>query len=117
VLQWCVDPFDIVVLWVRRGAESPLYVLLPVVVFLLVAEKADYPSSPGSWFTQFINLVSESNLGIGSGLGSCTSVVQPGKPFDLDGRRVILVDTPGFDDTTRSDVDILNTIALFFATL
>ena len=33
--------------------------------------------------------------------------------FDLDGRRVVLVDTPGFDDTTLSDKDVLTTIAAF----
>jgi hypothetical protein len=66
--------------------------------------------------TQFINLVSGSNLGIGSELESCTKIVQPGNPFILDGRRVVLVDTPGFDDTTRSDIDVLNMIAVFLAT-
>jgi hypothetical protein len=73
--------------------------------------KAYYP-----WFAQFINLVSGSNLDVGNGLASCTNAVKPGNPFNLDGRRVILVDTPGFDDTTRSDIDVLNTIALFLAT-
>jgi len=65
---------------------------------------------------QFINLVSPSNLDVGDGLRSCTSVVQPGKPFDLDGRRVFFIDTPGFDDTARSDIDVLNMIATFLAT-
>ena len=62
---------------------------------------------------QFINLVSGSDLGVGEGLESCTNAVQPGKPFDLDGRKVVLIDTPGFDDTLRSDIDILNAIATF----
>jgi GTPase SAR1 family protein len=30
---------------------------------------------------------------------------------DIDGKEVILLDTPGFDDTNRSDADILNSIA------
>jgi len=68
-------------------------------------------------FTQFVNLVSGSNLGVGDELESCTNIVQPGKPFNLDGRSVVLIDTPGFDDTMRSDVDVLNTIATFLATL
>jgi len=34
-------------------------------------------------------------------------------PFNLDGRRVVLFDTPGFDDTTQSDADVLRTIAAF----
>ncbi|KAJ2935050.1 hypothetical protein H1R20_g2003, partial [Candolleomyces eurysporus] len=33
--------------------------------------------------------------------------------FDIDGRKVVLVDTPGFDDTTKSDSDILKLIADF----
>ena len=65
---------------------------------------------------QFINLVSGSELRVGAGLESCTSTVQAGKPFDVDGRRVVLVDTPGFDDTNRSDTDTLNTITLFLST-
>lgn len=65
---------------------------------------------------QFVNLASGSELGISAGLESCTSTVQGGDAFDLDGRRVVLVDTPGFDDTSRSDTDVLNTIALFLST-
>jgi len=65
---------------------------------------------------QFINLVSGSNLSVGKGLRSCTSIVQPAGAFNLDGRRVILIDTPGFDDTTRSDADVLKMIAAFLAT-
>ena len=38
------------------------------------------------------------------------------KPFELDGRMVVLIDTPGFDDTTKSDADVLRMIALFLAT-
>jgi hypothetical protein len=82
----------------------------------LIVEKAYYPSLYRPWFTQFINLISGSNLDVGNGLVSCTNVIQPGNPFDLDGRRVVLIDTPGFDDTTQSDIDVLNTIALFLAT-
>lgn len=36
--------------------------------------------------------------------------------FDHNGRKVHLIDTPGFDDTTRSDVDILMEVASFLAT-
>ena len=34
-------------------------------------------------------------------------------PFNFDGRRVVLIDTPGFDDTTQSDTDVLRTITAF----
>jgi len=67
----------------------------------------------GSGKTTFINLIGGSNLEVGRGLRSCTSAVQFGGTFDLDDRRVALIDTPGFDDTTLSDTDILNTIATF----
>jgi hypothetical protein len=36
--------------------------------------------------------------------------------FCLGGRRVVLIDTPGFDDTTRSDTDVLKFIAAFLET-
>ena len=36
--------------------------------------------------------------------------------FNLDGRRVVLIDTPGFDDTTQSDTDVLKMIAAFLET-
>jgi len=49
-------------------------------------------------------------------LGSCTAEVQLAEEFKLDGRRVALIDTPGFDDTTKSDTDILRNIATFLAT-
>lgn len=37
------------------------------------------------------------------------------RPFLIDGRKVILVDTPGFDDTEKSDADILKLIADFLS--
>ena len=49
-------------------------------------------------------------------LESCTSEVQLADEFVLDGRAVILIDTPGFDDTNKSDTDILKLIAAFLAT-
>ncbi|KAF8972235.1 P-loop containing nucleoside triphosphate hydrolase protein [Flammula alnicola] len=70
----------------------------------------------GSGKTTFINLASGSNLRIGRGLQSCTSIVQVAQPFELEGRSVTLIDTPGFDDTTKSDSDILRMIAAFLAT-
>ena len=66
--------------------------------------------------SQFINLISGSNLGVGKGLRSCTGAVQVAGSFNLDGRRVVLIDTPGFDDTVRSDTDVLKMIAAFLAT-
>lgn len=67
----------------------------------------------GSGKTTFINLASGSNLRVGPGLDSCTETVQTSKPFDLNGRRAILVDTPGFDDTSKSDGDVLREITRY----
>lgn len=69
----------------------------------------------GSGKSTFVNLVSGSDLRVGKGLRSCTSIVQFSKPFNLDGRSVVMIDTPGFDDTTRSDTDVLKMIAAFLA--
>ena len=49
------------------------------------------------------------------GLESCTAEVQLATKFTLDGRPVVLIDTPGFDDTTKSDTEILKMIAFFLA--
>ncbi|KAF7357262.1 p-loop containing nucleoside triphosphate hydrolase protein [Mycena sanguinolenta] len=64
---------------------------------------------------QLINLISGANLLVGHTIKSCTSAAQSTPPFQFDGRRVTLIDTPGLDDTTRSDTDILNRITLFLA--
>ena len=65
---------------------------------------------------QFINLASGSDLRIGMNLESCTAEVKLADKFILDGRTVTLIDTPGFDDTSKSDTDILKMIAAYLAT-
>lgn len=64
---------------------------------------------------QFINLASGSQLRVGISLKSCTAEVQVANEFTLDGRQVVLIDTPGFDDTNVSDAEILEKIAAFLA--
>ncbi|KAJ2924778.1 hypothetical protein H1R20_g12311, partial [Candolleomyces eurysporus] len=54
-----------------------------------------------------------SHTRINSGLRFCTNLVKVAPPFMLDGRSVTLIDTPGFDDATKSDTEILRMIALF----
>ncbi|KAF9444021.1 kinase-like protein [Macrolepiota fuliginosa MF-IS2] len=49
--------------------------------------------------------------GVGHGLGSCTSKVTGMRVTFSDGISVVLVDTPGFDDTHLSDLDVLRTVA------
>ena len=66
---------------------------------------------------QFINMASNSCLRVGMGLESCTAGVQLSDEFTLDGRPVILIDTPGFSDTDMSDTDVLKLIATYLATM
>ncbi|TDL23891.1 P-loop containing nucleoside triphosphate hydrolase protein [Rickenella mellea] len=70
----------------------------------------------GSGKTSFINMASRSDLRVGSGLRSCTMDIQVAEEFELDGCNVTIIDTPGFDDTTRTDTDILKLIAAFLST-
>ena len=59
---------------------------------------------------------SGSNLPTGMHLRSCTAEVQVANEFTLDGERVLLVETPGFDDTYKSDTEVLKLIAASLAT-
>ena len=60
-----------------------------------------------------MNQVSKSHLEVGDDLESCTSEIQVSEEFILDGRRVVLIDTPGFDDTHKTGMDVLKSIAAF----
>lgn len=62
--------------------------------------------------TQFINRVCGSDFRVGTGLLSCTDHVQIAECV-LAHQMVTLIDTPGFDDTYKSQADILNDIASF----
>jgi hypothetical protein len=59
-------------------------------------------------------LASGSNLPIGTNLGSQTPGIQHADEFILNGRRVMLIDTPGSDDLIGTD--ILKSIEQFLAT-
>ncbi|KAG8758461.1 hypothetical protein FRC14_008150 [Serendipita sp. 396] len=65
--------------------------------------------------TTFINCVARrGDRGVGHDIESCTAEVALIKVEDpIQNRKVVLVDTPGFDDTYRSDIDILTDIATF----
>ncbi|KAI0080925.1 hypothetical protein K474DRAFT_1768932 [Panus rudis PR-1116 ss-1] len=71
----------------------------------------------GTGKSSFINLVSGGNLEVGTGLLSCTQGVEVSPLFEMEGRRIILIDTPGFDDTQLSDTEILTTISLFLSAM
>ncbi|KAI0950845.1 hypothetical protein AcW1_008042 [Taiwanofungus camphoratus] len=66
----------------------------------------------GAGKTTFINRVCGSDLRVGTGLLSCTDHVQIAECV-LAHQMVTLIDTPGFDDTYKSQADILNDIASF----
>jgi predicted GTPase len=64
--------------------------------------------------SQFVNRASGSDLqAVGRGLKSCTTEVKSTPAFFVNQRRVMLLDTPGFDDTDKSDFDILEEIAKY----
>lgn len=65
---------------------------------------------------QFINLASNSKLKVGGDLFSCTEEIQISETFQLaDGSSVTLIDTPGFDDTERSQASVLKQISGFMS--
>ena len=63
-------------------------------------------------YFKFINLATQSDTKLkeSGDEESCTSTVDPAPPFEHDGRRVILYDTPGFDDSHKSDTEVLKII-------
>ncbi|KAJ6562430.1 P-loop containing nucleoside triphosphate hydrolase protein, partial [Mycena capillaripes] len=66
----------------------------------------------GTGKTTFINLAGRSQYIVGHGLESCTENIQSHQ-FIVDDCGVTLIDMPGFDDTNRSDAEILKMIADF----
>jgi predicted GTPase len=73
-----------------------------------------WPNSRGTisltLVAKFVNTVSGDSLQTSDRLGSCTAEVQLSKPFMVNGRTVRLVDTPGFNDSTRSDTEVLGVV-------
>ncbi|KAK1232373.1 hypothetical protein PQX77_004495 [Marasmius sp. AFHP31] len=69
----------------------------------------------GSGKSTFINKACDAGMAVGGNLESCTQSIEVSKSFTLEGRTTYLIDTPGFDDTNKSDADILKEIALYFA--
>ncbi|KAK0638566.1 P-loop containing nucleoside triphosphate hydrolase protein [Cercophora newfieldiana] len=80
----------------RRSPSRPLMVVIA--------------GMTGAGKTTFASLASGHPLEIGHGLDPCTQDPQAVR-FVMDGRQIILIDTPGFDDTNRNDVEILEDIA------
>lgn len=80
-----------------------------------VSERPHWPPPIILRINQFINDASGSQLRVGIGLESQTYAVELSKQFSLEKSQVTLIDTPGFDDTTRSDAEVLKAIAEFLA--
>ncbi|KAJ7211907.1 hypothetical protein B0H12DRAFT_968318, partial [Mycena haematopus] len=60
----------------------------------------------------FINRATRSGkLRVGRSASSCTVAVEAGTPLELDGRQVVLLDTPAFDHTHQSQVEVLRNIS------
>ncbi|CAE6510909.1 unnamed protein product [Rhizoctonia solani] len=69
----------------------------------------------GTGKTTFVNDASGGELRIGHNSHACTKDVEQSPVFQVDGRNVVLFDTPGFDDTHLSDNEILKRISGFLA--
>ena len=67
----------------------------------------------GSGKSSFINHIADQNVRVGHSLASCTTDPETHTARLRDGQTVYLIDTPGFDDTTRSDSEVLRGIAFF----
>ncbi|PVF93980.1 hypothetical protein CPB86DRAFT_72144, partial [Serendipita vermifera] len=67
----------------------------------------------GAGKSTIVNLLSGSDFTIGRRLQACTNNVQLTEKFTFEGRSVVLIDTPGFDDTNRSEQEILIDITNF----
>ncbi|KAL3460407.1 WD40-repeat-containing domain protein [Aspergillus heterothallicus] len=65
----------------------------------------------GSGKSSFISLLSDQKPAIGHSLESCTEEVAVYESYILRDRRLYLIDTPGFDDTNRSDTEVLRQLA------
>ncbi|OQO07647.1 hypothetical protein B0A48_07344 [Cryoendolithus antarcticus] len=69
------------------------------------------PGRVSSGKSTFIEQVTQlQGIKIGHQYESCTTDVEPFE-FELDGRHVTLIDTPGFNDSSRSEAEVLTEIA------
>ena len=66
---------------------------------------------------QFINLVSGSCLATSDTLKSCTNDVQLADAFELDGRSILLIDTPAIDNSGITIAASTKMIAAYLAAM
>jgi len=77
----------------------------PVILILVIGPT-------GSGKTTFINLLCDSNLQVGYSLESCTTSLQVAEAY-IEGQKVSIIDTPGFDDTEKPQAEVFMQIATF----
>ncbi|KAF2807131.1 uncharacterized protein BDZ99DRAFT_353274, partial [Mytilinidion resinicola] len=73
----------------------------------------------GSGKSTLVQHCTGNNVQVGHGLQSCTKlppIFSYLYSFFHEGHHIHLIDTPGFDDTNRSDIDTLKTIATYLST-
>ncbi|KAI0736606.1 P-loop containing nucleoside triphosphate hydrolase protein [Fomitopsis betulina] len=71
----------------------------------------------GTGKTSFINTATDSHLAVGSALTSRTQSIQLSRPVQFGSRRVVLIDTPGLDDTSRSTEDVIRMVTAYVANM
>jgi GTPase Era involved in 16S rRNA processing len=72
----------------------------------------------GTGKSKFINrLTGTSELPIGDGSQSCTRDLQSTEYLNQSDCKIRLIDTPGFDHTAKSDLDVLKEIAHYVSTM
>ncbi|KAI6373105.1 hypothetical protein MCOR25_003504 [Pyricularia grisea] len=81
----------------------------PDAIFLLVM------GMTGSGKSSFVASSTGREVTVGHGLQSCTSDINI-FDFDFEGRQVFLIDTPGFNDTNKSDAETLATVSAYLGT-
>jgi GTPase Era involved in 16S rRNA processing len=69
-----------------------------------------------AYTSQFIGTATKSDVGVGHELQSCTTEINMVKlnwvdSYETTDFDIVFVDTPGFDDTNKSDVEILEMLA------
>ncbi|KAG0013603.1 hypothetical protein BGZ80_010967 [Entomortierella chlamydospora] len=70
----------------------------------------------GAGKSYLIKEISGRDVKVGHSLGSCTQDVEEVR-CQIDGQSVMILDTPGFDDTNRSDTEVLTDIAEYLSSL
>ncbi|RDL31499.1 p-loop containing nucleoside triphosphate hydrolase protein [Venustampulla echinocandica] len=69
----------------------------------------------GAGKTTFISKATgRTDLKIGHGLSSCTQDISVAH-LEMQGKKIALIDTPGFDDTNKTDAEVLGLIATYMA--